>query len=323
MDGASDADVAEFVAALDGFFDRRPDAGPDRWAALCGIGLPALRVGEPHGLGASLRAATAVAERLGGALVPEPAGTAIAVAHALDRFGGPAELRDALIEGSRVVSPADFERATLTAEGTFTGSVVVADDTLGDLVAILADSALVIIDKDVIPSGADRCEVDPTRPTRKCELAGAPTLLTLRLPPESVREIADELALLTISELVGGMHTVLTETVEFVRGREQFGRSIGSFQVVKHTLADLYTATEQARAAVQFAAISCDEHRQDASHDVAAATRWVVRSAIDTFERALHLHGAMGYSWEVNIHLHLRRAFAAHQTLPGLAEFAA
>lgn len=322
MDCATDADVVDFVAALDRFFGRRGAADRDRWAALCGIGLPALRVGEPHGIGASLRATTAVAEKLGALLVPEYASTAIVVARALDRHGSPADLRDALLNGSRIVSFCDFGRITATADGTVTGRLVAADDDISDLVAVLTDSALVFVDRAVLPAGAERCEIDPTRPTVSCELRRTPVALHLQLSTAFTRAIADELALLMASELAGGMHAILSETIEYVRDREQFGRSIGSFQAVKHTLADLYAATEQARAAVLFAAVACDGGRSSAPADIAAATRWVVRTAIDTFERALHLHGAMGYSWEVDIHLHLRRALTTHRMLSGHKEFA-
>ncbi|MGZ5397972.1 MAG: acyl-CoA dehydrogenase family protein [Mycobacterium sp.] len=315
MECATDAEVVEFVAVLDGFFERRAGADRDRWAALCEMGLPALRVGEPLGIGATLRAATAVAEKLGAFLVPEQACAAIVVAHALDRHRGPAELRDALLDGSRVVSFVDYRPLTVAAEGTVTGPLVVADDDLSDLVAVLTGSALVFLDRAALPEGTERCEVDPTRPTASYELRRMPISAILRLPTAAITRIADELALLTVSELAGGMHAVLTQTVTYVREREQFGRSIGSFQAVKHTLADIYAATEQARAAVLFAADACDHDKSSAAADVAATVRWVVRAAIDTFERALHLHGAMGYSWELDIHLHLRRALTAHRML--------
>lgn len=328
--------IAEFTEALDDFFARRGDAKAiasraatgaaverDRWTALCGIGLTALRVGEPRGLGANLRAATAVAEKLGAVLVPEPASTTIIVAHALDRYGGPTDLRDSIVDGSRIVSCSDFTPVTLTTANAVIGHVEVADDELCDLVAVLADSALVIVERSALRAGAERCGVDPTRPTVRCDLDGTPAVTALRLPAVAMTGIADELKLMLASELAGGMGAVLEETIGYVRERKQFGRIIGGFQAVKHTLADLYANTEQASAAVQFAAISCDQGRDSASADVAAAARWVTRAAIDTFDRALHLHGAMGYSWELDVHLQLRRALSIHQMLSRQWDFVA
>jgi alkylation response protein AidB-like acyl-CoA dehydrogenase len=199
----------------------------------------------------------------------------------------------------------------------------VADAGFTDLVAVLTDSALVFVDRTALPAGRERCETDPTRPTIECELLHTPTAGVVPVPSAVIGKIAHQLALLAVSELTGGMAAVLTETVAYARQREQFGRSIGSFQAVKHTLADLYAATEQASAAILFAADAVDQDKPTASADVAATARWVVRAAIDAFERALHLHGAMGYSWELDIHLHLRRALSTQRMLAGQNEFAA
>jgi alkylation response protein AidB-like acyl-CoA dehydrogenase len=135
------------------------------------------------------------------------------------------------------------------------------------------------------------------------------------MTPEDVATLVRDWAVLALSELVGGMQAVLTATTAFARERQQFGRSIGGYQAVKHQLADMYIAVEQARAAVQFSAVSCDQSDATAAADVAAAARWVPRSAIELFDKAIHLHGAMGYSWEVGVHLHLRRAIATRTLL--------
>jgi hypothetical protein len=127
-----------------------------------------------------------------------------------------------------------------------------------------------------------------------------------------------EYAVLTVAELVGGMQKVLDHTIRYVIDREQFGRSIGSFQAIKHQLADMYVATEQARASVQFAALAITADESDAGAVAAAATRWVPSVAVTLFEKAIHIHGAMGYSWELDIHLHLRRALVTRQLLAGM-----
>jgi alkylation response protein AidB-like acyl-CoA dehydrogenase len=172
----------------------------------------------------------------------------------------------------------------------------------------------VIVDKTELPPPISRTDVDPTRPTAVIKLNGAEPADVLRLSDASADQIRRELAVLTTAELVGGMQKVLTETLDYVKGREQFGRAIGSFQAIKHRLADMYVVTEQARAAVQLAAIDCAA-RDSVGATVASAARWVPRRAIDMFEDAIHLHGAMGYSWEVDVHLHLRRALATRAAL--------
>src|SRR5690606_31140044 len=102
----------------------------------------------------------------------------------------------------------------------------------------------------------------------------------LRLTPGQANRIRHEVAVLSAAELVGSMQQVLDETVEFVTNRTQFGRPIGSFQAVKHQLADVYAMTEQARALVRHAAIAVDDGAADAAELVGSVARWVPRSAI-------------------------------------------
>ena len=141
----------------------------------------------------------------------------------------------------------------------------------------------------------------------------------LALPDGAAERLRRELTLLTLAELVGGMEAVVKRTVRFVTDRHQFGRSIGSFQSIKHRLADMYAATEQARAAVQFAAIDTAVGEECAGPEVTSVARWVPRAAAEVFEAAIHLHGAMGYSWEVPVHLYLRRALAVREQVDGSA----
>ncbi len=328
VDFAIDEDVVELVATIADFFDRRDDARAIastsatgaaidalRWSALCDIGLPALRVAEPRGIGASLLDATTLAERFGAVLLPEPASASIVLAHAWDEHGGAPETLDDLLDGSRIASFAGFDRVALSADGTVSGEIRMMDDDVTDLIAAPAALALVLLDRSALKARGTRRDVDPSRPTVSCELADVVAVDVLRLTPEALDALTRELVVMTVSELVGGMQAVLTRTIDYVGERRQFGRSIGSFQAVKHQLADMYVATEQARAAVQFAAIGCDQGTDTAVSDVAAAARWVPRSAIDLFDKAIHLYGAMGYSWEIDVHLHLRRALEVRTLL--------
>ena len=313
MDFGIGDDAVALAAALGEFFDRRDDghaiavasstggaATRARWEALCGIGIPLLRVKEPHGIAASLLDCTLLAERFGAVLLPEPASTAIVLAPAL------AAVRD----GSRVVC--------LASKHADTGLVRIADDDVTDLVAVPLDgpgSGLALVERSAVGPVAERSDVDPSRPSGLCPVDDAPTVETVPMTPDDIADLMQEWAVLTISELVGGMQAVIEATITFVQERKQFGRSVGSFQSIKHQLADMYVAVEQARAAVQFAAISCGDSTETVATDVAAASRWVPAAAIGLFERAIHLHGAMGYSWEVGIHLHLRRAVATRVLL--------
>lgn len=328
VDFAIDDDVVELVATIVDFFDRRDDAraissgsatgaaaDDARWAALCGIGLPALRMAEPRGIGATVLDATALAEKLGAILLPEPASASIVLARAWDEYGGSDCTLDALLDGSRITSFAAFDRVTSARNGVVAGRVRIPDDGVTELVVAPSASALVLLETSACRVRGDRRNVDPSRPTLSGEFYDAVPVDVLPMAPEYLEAVNRELVVLTISELVGGMQAILDETIGYVAERRQFGRSIGSFQAVKHQLADMYVATEQARAAVQFAAIGLDHVSATAAADLAAAARWVPRMAIELFDRAIHLHGAMGYSWEVDVHLHLRRALEARSFL--------
>jgi hypothetical protein len=327
-----DANVLALVDAIADFFERRGDANAiaeasltshvadrQRWAALCEMGLPVLRLPEPDGIGAGLLEATAVAEKLGAVLVPEPAVASIVLASAWSAHSS--GLLDALCDGSRVTALCGFDTVELSESGTVGGRVRVPDDDVTDAVALLVrdcdtgGSAVVVVDTAALPPPVARMAADPTRPTAVIDLDGTEPVDVLRISDSDAHRIRRDLGLLTTAELVGGMQRVLTDTVEHVKSREQFGRPVGSFQAVKHRLADMYIATEQARAAVQLAAVECADDAASAPAAVASAARWVPPAAIEVSEGAIHLHGAMGYSWETGLHLHLRRALTTQHAL--------
>jgi hypothetical protein len=253
--------------------------------------------------------------------VPEPAVETIVLASAWSSRPDATELLATLCNGSRITALCGFDTVELSAAGEARGRVQVPDDGVTDAVAILArdqytaESAIVIVDMAEVPKPISRSAVDPTRPTVTIDLRGVEPSDVLRLSDSSADQIRCELALLTTAELVGGMQKTLDTTVEFTKSRQQFGRPIGSFQAIKHRLADMYVATEQARAAVQLAAIDCADNAGSGAAALASAARWVPRAAIELFENAVHLQGAMGYSWEVDAHLHLRRALSTRNAL--------
>lgn len=334
MNFAMDEDVLELVDSIGDFFDRRGDdqsiaeatlrstpADWMRWSALCEMGLPVLRLPAPDGIGAGLLEATAVAERIGSVLLPEPAVSTVVLVNAWSGHAGGAELLDAMCTGSRVITFCGFDTVEMSPEGTVSGHAHLPDDGSTESVALLArdtytaDPAIVIVDISDATAVLSRCSTDPTRPTVLVDLQRIEPTEVLRLNASAAEAVRRELALLTTAELVGGMQRVVTSTIEHVKQRDQFGRPIGSFQAVKHRLADMYTRTEQARAAVQFAALELTDGGGESATALASVIRWVPRTAIDVCEDAIHLHGAMGYSWEVNMHLYLRRAMAVRTAL--------
>jgi alkylation response protein AidB-like acyl-CoA dehydrogenase len=119
------------------------------------------------------------------------------------------------------------------------------------------------------------------------------------------------LALATVlqaAESVGAADLVFTSTVEYLKKRVQFGRTIGSFQAIKHRLADLLRDLEGMRAAAHYAALAQSDGLPDAAEAVATAGAYVDDTFAHLCGEALQLHGGIGFTWEHDIHLFTRRA---------------
>jgi alkylation response protein AidB-like acyl-CoA dehydrogenase len=119
----------------------------------------------------------------------------------------------------------------------------------------------------------------------------------------------DRGALGTAAQLIGLTRRMLDLTVEYVKEREQFGVPIGSFQAVKHHLADARIALDFARPLVYRAAWSLTEGDGDAPLDVSMAKALASDAATLAAKQTLQCHGAMGYSFEYDLHLYMKRAW--------------
>ena len=110
------------------------------------------------------------------------------------------------------------------------------------------------------------------------------------------------------SEQLGASEAVLEKTQKYVLERQQFGRQIGSFQAVKHRLADMMVLNEAAKSAAWYAACAADELPEELP--IAAATAMVVttRALKRNSKNMIQLHGGMGFTWECDAHLYLKRA---------------
>jgi alkylation response protein AidB-like acyl-CoA dehydrogenase len=121
---------------------------------------------------------------------------------------------------------------------------------------------------------------------------------------------------LQAAESVGAADFVFTSTVEYLKKRVQFGRTIGSFQAIKHRLADLLLDLEGMRAAAHYAALALADGLPDAAEAVATAGAYVDDTFAHVCGEALQLHGGIGFTWEHDVHLFVRRA-KANQVLYG------
>ncbi|MGX1563096.1 acyl-CoA dehydrogenase family protein [Streptomyces sp. NPDC055506] len=120
--------------------------------------------------------------------------------------------------------------------------------------------------------------------------------------------------LLTAAEQLGTAHRVCDLAAQHARAREQFGRPIGAFQAVAHLCAGMLVRAETARAAVYAAAVTADPA------DIAAARLLADEAAVRGARDCLQVHGGMGFTWESEVHLHLKRAWVRTQRAGGVTE---
>lgn len=151
--------------------------------------------------------------------------------------------------------------------------------------------------------------LDPTRRLTDLAFAAAPAELLSAPDPDAVRARVRDLAAVALSaEQLGGMAKVLEMTADYAKVRVQFGRAIGSYQGVKHRLADMHSALEQADAAVRHAAWTADADPQELPLAAAFVQVLVSPAGFQAAADAVQLHGGIGYTWEHDAHLHYKRA---------------
>ena len=251
---------------------------------------------------------------------------------------GPArdELLAALVDGERSSALAVPDRAgaltadaiTVTAEGdALTGTVpAVVDAGAADVLLVAATRAdgVALYAVDAHGPGVGRTPLvtlDLTRPQATLKLTGAPGRL-LAGPQDAPQVIERALqvgsALLAV-EQVGAAQHLLDLSVEYAKSRLQFGRQIGSFQAIKHKLADMLVDLEHARSTAYHAVWALSDGSDDPAlaASIAQATCSAALSRIAA--AAIQVHGGIGFTWEHRAHLYFKRA-AADAVLLGSAE---
>ncbi|MGI8745607.1 MAG: acyl-CoA dehydrogenase family protein [Bryobacteraceae bacterium] len=114
-----------------------------------------------------------------------------------------------------------------------------------------------------------------------------------------------------VAEMVGGMQRLLDITVEYAKTRKQFGKPIGQFQAVQHQCADMLVFTESSRSAAYYAAWALSEGGMEAETAISVAKAYASDAYREVGNRAIQVHGGMGFTWENDIHLFYRRAKAS------------
>ena len=270
------------------------DGGVDRarWRELADAGVFSLCLPERDGgVGLGRAEAVLVFEELGRALVPGPlVGTHLA-----------AGLLDASVVGVIDIGVIDvgvIERGR---------NVVVEHLDALDVLVAVDDAGLWAIEPSMLDAEAVADPLDPLTPLHRVD--ALPRGAQLAGAEEAVRWRRTGAALVA-AQLLGVAVATTDLAVAYAKARSQFDRPIGSFQAVKHLLADMLVRAEVARAAVYAAGVTLDDPTVgDVTRAVATAKLMAGEAARQNGKACVQVHGGMGFTWEVDAHLYLKRAW--------------
>ena len=267
-----------------------PSDAPDRlWKTFVSLDWPALTVAEAHGgIGLGYPELAVVAEELGKVLALGPLLTTMA--------GFVPMLREA--EGGD-------EWLGKVAAGEISGTIAVDGyalcGTQVDHIAVVGEDQIVLTG----PAGAAINSLDLTRTVSR---TGPSDGIALRITPEGIQRAREEMTVAIAFELVGTCQTIFDTNVQYAKERHQFGVPIGSFQAVKHKLANMFVALERARALCIYAAatINEDDPRRTTATSAAKAAAGDCQKLVA--QDGIQLLGGIGYTWEHDQHFFVKRA---------------
>jgi 3-oxochol-4-en-24-oyl-CoA dehydrogenase len=294
-----------------------PDEGrPGFWQNLVELGWLGLHVDEEHGgSGYGLPELVVVVEELGRAVAPGPFVPTV-IASAVIAKEGSAEQKSRLLPGlidGTVTAGIGLQSEARVKDGVADGDAgIVLGAGLADLLVVAAGDDVLLLDRARDGVSVDVPEnLDPTRRSGRVRLQGVSVTAADILPGARLSALARARTLLA-AEAVGGSSDCVEAAVAYAKVRQQFGRTIATFQAVKHHCANMLVAAESATAAVWDASRAAEE---DSSEDeaqfrlvAAAAAALAFPAYARNAELNIQVHGGIGFTWEHDAHLHLRRA---------------
>jgi alkylation response protein AidB-like acyl-CoA dehydrogenase len=306
----------------------------DVWQGLCELGFAGAAIPEAYGgLGLGALELCVLAEELGRSVAPVPFSSSIYLAgEALKLFGSEAQKQAWLpkiatgeiigtlagAEGPQAPSPASVK--TSFANGVLNGTKLpVADGETASVAVVLVNTggqgarALSLAVVDLTHESVTRSSVGTIDPTR-----GHAEIIFEDTPAELVgtegegwaayKRVEAGAAVLVAFEQVGGAEAALNMAKEYALERYAFGRKIGSYQAIKHKLADMYVKLELARSNCYYGAMSLAEETDDL--EIAAASARIAATEAYRFaaQENIQVHGGIGFTWEANPQFHYRRS---------------
>ena len=310
------------------FADGNEDAAPDIWAGLADLGLPGLIVPEEHGgLGLGMLEAALAAEALGKVVAPTPfLGSAVLAPLALKLAGTDEQRAQWLpklaageaIAGVAISEPiagAREDAGVTAANGRLNGRALFALDAPGADLLIVADKRGGLHLAQSADTAGPMASIDATR--RLTELTFKDTAAEALSSNHALDRLRDAAWILLAADTLGACQAMLDKAVAYAKERKQFGRTIGSFQAVKHLCAEMAAELEPARALVWYAAYAFDHAPDEAPLMAAHAKAHLSEIGRFIARTATEVHGGIGITDLLGLHYWFKRIGLNRQLLGG------
>ncbi|MCV7408455.1 acyl-CoA dehydrogenase [Mycobacterium florentinum] len=301
--------------------DSPDESRPTFWPDIVELGWLGLHVDEEHGgSGYGLPELVVVIEELGRAVAPGPFVPTV-IASAVIAKDGSAEQKSRLLPGlidGTVTAGIGLDSRVQVNGGVAEGEAgVVLGAGLAELLLIAAGDDILLLDRG--RAGVSVEVPDNLDPTRR---SGRVRLTNVSVRPGDIIAGARESALarartLLAAEAVGGASDCVDSAVGYAKVRQQFGRTIATFQAVKHHCANMLVAVESATAAVWDASRAASEDEEQFRLIAAVAAALAFPAYARNAELNIQVHGGIGFTWEHDAHLHLRRALVTSALFGG------
>ena len=307
------------VAANRSLLESADEARPSFWQEMADLGMLGVHLPEEHGGGgASLSELVVVLEELGRQVAPGPflpTALASAVVAQSGKHEQQAAYLPALADGS--VTAALGLGGSLTLDGgTLDGEAgIVLGGRSADLLLLRVGDDVVVVRRDtdgLTISGTNH--IDPSRRSAGVAVSSV-TVAEADVLPGAARRARALARTLGAAEAAGVMAACTDMAVSYAQARVQFGRTIGTFQAVKHHCADMLVATQLATATVWDAARAASDTLDEFSLTAAMAAHLAFAPAVHNAQLNIQVHGGIGFTWEHDAHLFLRRALALNSLL--------
>ena len=301
--------------------DTADESRPPFWQNLVELGWLGLHIDEEHGgSGYGLPELVVVIEELGRAVAPGPFVPTV-IASAVIAKDGTADQKSRLLPGlidGTITAAIGLDSQVRVSDGLADGDAgIVLGAGLGELLVIAAGDDVLLLERGRDGVSVDVPDnLDPTRRSGRVRLQNVSVSADDIVPGARESTLARARTLLA-AEAVGGASDCVDAAVAYAKVREQFGRTIATFQAVKHHCANMLVAAESATAAVWDASRAASEDEQQFRLIAAAAAALAFPAYARNAELNIQVHGGIGFTWEHDAHLHLRRALVIAALLGG------